>query len=527
MDLAGGSIQANSTTAASVTAAVGNSMGRGRLASVNVIQTSDLQLAYNESATTAEEVRRATERVVCAKVSTGVCGASLSTGVRRSLALSARITITRQLGESDLIFAAPSLDLPSVAAELSVAPSALSSEQPPTVSLVRLAVALNAVQAQDAQELAHVTGAFFGVDPETLVVALSFQFPPRPPPTPPPGTPPVYTCTNTCFFAEDGECNDGAAGSVNALCAYASDCADCGERIRVDSPPVAPPVAPLRVDNSQALSSNRTSSSLGWILGIIAVVLVVVVLCIALAWARRKSKSIEPQVPPGPLPSVAAQAPRASAMTSAPAGPSDPVSAVADSKLALERVQQWRPTVTPKAQDAVASTPSAGAPRQQAIARGRVVVRRNRTHPIAPSGPPGAGQAAVFVGRPTAPTRPPAMTVGPTTTVGAAGSAGIHEDDAAPLGPPPASSHPRLVPTSTPDARSSPYEESRGFGSELEGKRAVASEPARQVSPPLTWRRAPVPPTQAASFQHRHAPAPVLTHAGSSQGNEPRVVGRL
>lgn len=37
-------------------------------------------------------------------------------------------------------------------------------------------------------------------------------------------------CTNTCAYPNDGECDDGGAGSVTSLCTYGSDCGDCGSR---------------------------------------------------------------------------------------------------------------------------------------------------------------------------------------------------------------------------------------------------------------------------------------------------------
>ena len=37
-------------------------------------------------------------------------------------------------------------------------------------------------------------------------------------------------CANTCAYADDLECDDGGPGSVTGLCAFGSDCADCGPR---------------------------------------------------------------------------------------------------------------------------------------------------------------------------------------------------------------------------------------------------------------------------------------------------------
>ena len=51
---------------------------------------------------------------------------------------------------------------------------------------------------------------------------------PLPPPPPPPSPPTI--CTNTCWFYEDGECDDGGPGAGYSLCDFGSDCADCGLR---------------------------------------------------------------------------------------------------------------------------------------------------------------------------------------------------------------------------------------------------------------------------------------------------------
>lgn len=37
-------------------------------------------------------------------------------------------------------------------------------------------------------------------------------------------------CTDTCASAHDGECDDGGPGSLYDVCAYGTDCADCGAR---------------------------------------------------------------------------------------------------------------------------------------------------------------------------------------------------------------------------------------------------------------------------------------------------------
>lgn len=52
------------------------------------------------------------------------------------------------------------------------------------------------------------------------------------PPAPPPPPPSRPLCDDSCFFAFDGDCDDGGPGSDYDLCEYGSDCADCGERRR-------------------------------------------------------------------------------------------------------------------------------------------------------------------------------------------------------------------------------------------------------------------------------------------------------
>ena len=41
---------------------------------------------------------------------------------------------------------------------------------------------------------------------------------------------PSGVCSNTCEYANDGICDDGALGSFYDVCDYGTDCADCGVR---------------------------------------------------------------------------------------------------------------------------------------------------------------------------------------------------------------------------------------------------------------------------------------------------------
>ena len=38
------------------------------------------------------------------------------------------------------------------------------------------------------------------------------------------------SCTNTCEYAHDDDCDDGGPGSDYSVCAFGSDCGDCGSR---------------------------------------------------------------------------------------------------------------------------------------------------------------------------------------------------------------------------------------------------------------------------------------------------------
>lgn len=40
----------------------------------------------------------------------------------------------------------------------------------------------------------------------------------------------AVSCTNTCQYARDGECDDGGNASLHAVCPLGTDCADCGSR---------------------------------------------------------------------------------------------------------------------------------------------------------------------------------------------------------------------------------------------------------------------------------------------------------
>lgn len=75
---------------------------------------------------------------------------------------------------------------------------------------------------------------------------------PSPPPTPPPPPPESpglsggaggrATCTNTCSYSSDGDCDDGGPGSEYSSCSLGSDCVDCGgDATNAPKPPPPPP----------------------------------------------------------------------------------------------------------------------------------------------------------------------------------------------------------------------------------------------------------------------------------------------
>lgn len=68
----------------------------------------------------------------------------------------------------------------------------------------------------------------------------SFELQPSTPPAPPV----TSMCTDTCFWPNNGLCDDGGPGSASARCALGTDCTDCGTRGAPPSPPKEAPRAP-------------------------------------------------------------------------------------------------------------------------------------------------------------------------------------------------------------------------------------------------------------------------------------------
>merc|ERR1719356_1571002 len=84
-----------------------------------------------------------------------------------------------------------------------------------------------------------------------LFMPPEFEILPTPPPTPQPPTveptpkptpepTPQEFCSNSCNYANDGDCDDGGPGAGYASCGLGTDCLDCGER-PTPAPPAGPP----------------------------------------------------------------------------------------------------------------------------------------------------------------------------------------------------------------------------------------------------------------------------------------------
>jgi len=131
---------------------------------------------------------------------------------------------------------------PTVASDLLLAASRVGLGNIDEISPARLLAAAHTLNMTAA------SGAYQAI----AAAILSATVPPpsqhgrhRPPPSP--GPPSSGTCLNTCFFASDGECDDGGAGSEFPVCTACTDCNDCGPRIAgscADLPPFPHPLRP-------------------------------------------------------------------------------------------------------------------------------------------------------------------------------------------------------------------------------------------------------------------------------------------
>ena len=125
--------------------------------------------------------------------------------------------------------------------------------------------------------------------------------PPAPPPlkvplpSPPPTPPTVPGCLNTCNYASDGDCDDGGPGAEYGVCAYGTECEDCGPRsFEPFVPPPSPPVC-AGCAAGEALAHARVCLSV----------------CVCVCWAASRSGQLPFSCPActSPLPAFAPHCP--------------------------------------------------------------------------------------------------------------------------------------------------------------------------------------------------------------------------
>jgi len=516
--MASDSTLSESTSAADLSAEIGSAVGADAVFDTVIEQESELSVEYDELTVDVDSVLAAVETEACADTTSTSCVAAFTAQRRRALAQTAAITITRTLAASERVKSVPTVSAASLAARLGVDASAIGSLVQPAIRSVRIAVVLNTVEDQDETQLIEASAVIFGVDSSTLTVTAISQFPPSPPPAPPPGAPPDYMCTNTCFFADDGVCNDGGTGSSDTTCSYSTDCSDCGARPPLDASPSPPPVALIESGESQALSAGAGGSTTAWLLGIggAAVALLLCCVCIFFYRRRRRSKPVQPSYL-APAPALKqAVAPRSTAGAS---GSADEESRLSDaSRLALQRAKRWQPA----------------AGEEPRVARSRPAIRRARTNPApspsAPAKPPlslsPTGETPILL----ASMSPTTLALSPFPQEAQLGLEDrplvdpvlMNSMAAAARARAAMGSAPRRAPRmdGPPQAPMAPVSGAGRAAADRHGVGAGSTAPnapgpgaaassapysplSRQQLPPAQWRSAPMPPTQ-----HRSAPMP-------------------
>jgi hypothetical protein len=467
----------------------------------------------------------------------------------------------------------------ALASELGVSSSAISEVTPPGVTSVTITVGVDSLRAGDSDQLMLASSDLLGVDVSALDIESVSMFPPSPPPAPPaspPGAPPGYLCTNTCFFANDGVCNDGAAGSTDATCGYATDCADCGGRVPVDSVPSPPPVAPIDT-GGQALTSDTISSNLGWVIGIAVVCAIVLCGFGVMYWRhKRTSKKVNPNYEvsspdPRPAPFKKASvtpmpAPGGSERTGSPgAGPSSEEQRSKASRIALQRGKRWQPTLAQKLSAVAPFAPEEDHQHGGAVARGRPAMRCCRPNPSSVSTASfasmddvrGAETSVSTVRNPVSsasldlrhPATPPPVKEPPVSPIQAAPQVG-HDRSvvgpvlqasmvAAALARASMGAAPRPAPRmASPALARVPSPVSDGGRAALERARRLSADstpasspdphrrdsgPTRLSEPPIKWRSAPTPPpVHMSPLQHRSAPSPSALAAAAAAVSQHR-----
>jgi len=575
VDMTGSS--SGSTTASALVSQVQESLGESRTSTVTITQTSTLSVSYDENTLTQAQVLQATEAVACTFVENLPCSALLTASRRRSLVQSASISLARTLRQDELILTTPEVSADAIATELGVSASAISGVTPPTVSSVTISVSVDSLRAGDSNQLILASSNSLGVDASALTVVSVSMFPPSPPPPPsasPPAAPSTYLCTNTCFFANDGVCNDGSAGSTDATCGYAMDCADCGARAPVDSSPPPPPVPPIDT-GSQALTSDTVNSNIGWIIGIGVAIAVIICGFGVLYWRyARASKKVKPDhaaSPPDTRPTAANKAsvtPFSALGGSERTGSNGAVPSSEDrtsnvSRLALQRAKRWQPTSALKlSESGAASFVEEKEHEHGVVARGgRPALRSCRPNLSSVSTAPYASMddvrgleasryrtttiaqgpfssASLDMRHPVAPRpkeEPPAApilaaarmshawgAVDPALEASMAAAARARASMGAAPRPAPRMAAPALVPVPLSDGGRAALERARRLITESSPSgnpdpHHRVSGPTRLSQPPVKWRNAPTPPlVHPSPLQHRSAPTPSALAAAAA-----------
>jgi len=573
----GNSTLSSAMNASTVASEVAAGLDGNRQSTITVTQEADYEVTYDETLLTLEQVRQGTESVACASAGTDTCTVSYKLVRRRSLAQTASLTLSRELAPGDTVTVVPSVTSTALASTLEVDPTAVTDIVASSVRAIAVSVVLDSVLDGDPTQLKQIAATIFGIDFTALTVTLISLFPPRPPPAAPPGAPPDYLCADSCFFSNDGLCNDGSTGSIDSSCSYGTDCADCGARPNLSASPSPPPVAPINTGDSQALSSNTATSNVAWIVSISVIAGVIALLCLAaLAWRwMRASKAVQPNyaLPDEELnkglykPKDEATAGTAGAATSgiASARQPGPSSEAAASKLALQRAKRWQPSQGAKQPPPGFRLPPLSMVSQLEVeesmrsARGRPALRRCRTNPASSSVSrmDEARQPQGFITRPrecgSRPQSQELLQVGaaspPEETLPAfvrgtesrrpspsdidrnleanmmAAARARTAMERVPSSPTRANRPSPLPPTRLSGAGRAAIERARQKTAEASDSSAHnspntrrPSSVARQPLPPLKWRDAPTPPANPSPLQHRSAPTPL--------GNSRNSLGR-
>jgi len=115
-----------------------------------------------------------------------------------------------------------------------------------------------------------------------LSTAPPLPSPPPPgamPPSPSPPPPGASCCSDSCYHASDGDCDDGGSGAETSLCLLGQDCADCGVRA-----------------SCSIVSSESSSGGAGVFVGFLFLSFPCAIMACIIVCARRKRRHNQMQV---------------------------------------------------------------------------------------------------------------------------------------------------------------------------------------------------------------------------------------